>query len=135
MFKHLAEHPFHMSQEDRVAELESTVAELRATVDGLTEELVESRERLRQLESATDGVSVTQSTPLAADPGGNGAAATADEGTADADAETTGADAADVIDADADDAAADETEGNAAESEASDAEAEGVESGDDIIVA
>jgi uncharacterized coiled-coil protein SlyX len=35
---------------NRVEELESTVAELRAAVDGLTEELVETRERLRQLE-------------------------------------------------------------------------------------
>jgi TolA-binding protein len=36
---------------NRVEELESTVAELRAAVDGLTEELVETRERLRQLEA------------------------------------------------------------------------------------
>lgn len=35
---------------NRVEELESTVAELQAAVDGLTEELVETRERLRQLE-------------------------------------------------------------------------------------
>jgi hypothetical protein len=35
---------------NRVEELESTVRELRAAVDGLTEELVETRERLRQLE-------------------------------------------------------------------------------------
>ena len=35
---------------DRVEELESTIAELQAAVDGLTEELVETRERLRQLE-------------------------------------------------------------------------------------
>ena len=34
---------------NRVEELESTVAELRAAVDGLTEELVETRERLRDL--------------------------------------------------------------------------------------
>lgn len=36
---------------NRVEELESKVAELQAAVDGLTEELVETRERLRQLES------------------------------------------------------------------------------------
>ena len=35
---------------NRVEELESTVAELQAAVDGLTEELGETRERLRQLE-------------------------------------------------------------------------------------
>ncbi len=39
---------------NRVAELESRVAELQATVDGLTEELVETRERLRQLEAAAE---------------------------------------------------------------------------------
>ena len=39
---------------NRVEELESTVAELRAAVDGLTEELVETRERLRQLEGERD---------------------------------------------------------------------------------
>lgn len=40
---------------NRVDELESQVAELQAAVDGLTEELVETRERLRQLEES-DGV-------------------------------------------------------------------------------
>ncbi|WP_248897770.1 DUF7518 family protein [Haloplanus halobius] len=44
---------------NRVEELESQVAELQAAVDGLTEELVETRERLRQLE-ADDGVDNTR---------------------------------------------------------------------------
>jgi uncharacterized coiled-coil protein SlyX len=44
-----------MAMSNRVEELESQVAELQAAVDGLTEELVETRERLRQLEE-TDGV-------------------------------------------------------------------------------
>lgn len=35
---------------NRVEELEAKVSELQAAVDGLTEELVETRERLRQLE-------------------------------------------------------------------------------------
>lgn len=35
---------------NRVEDLEKQVAELQAAVDGLTEELVESKERLRQLE-------------------------------------------------------------------------------------
>ncbi|WP_129114754.1 DUF7518 family protein [Halegenticoccus tardaugens] len=35
---------------NRVEELESKVSELRAAVDGLTEELVETKERVRQLE-------------------------------------------------------------------------------------
>ncbi|MFC6988028.1 chromosome segregation protein SMC [Haloplanus sp. GCM10025708] len=45
---------------NRVEELESQVAELQAAVDGLTEELVETRERLRRLESEHD-VEVTRS--------------------------------------------------------------------------
>lgn len=39
---------------NRVEELESKVAELEATVQGLTEELVESKERIRTLEGAVD---------------------------------------------------------------------------------
>ncbi len=38
----------------RVEDLERQVAELQAAVDGLTEELVETKERLHQLESSTD---------------------------------------------------------------------------------
>jgi TolA-binding protein len=41
-----------MAMSNRVEELESQVAELQAAVDGLTEELVETRERLRQLEES-----------------------------------------------------------------------------------
>jgi len=44
-----------MAMSNRVEELESQVADLQAAVDGLTEELVETRERLRQLEE-NDGV-------------------------------------------------------------------------------
>ncbi len=45
-----------MSDEDaeRVAELERQVAELEATVRGLTEELVDRTERIRQLEAKHD---------------------------------------------------------------------------------
>lgn len=39
---------------NRVEDLEKQVAELQATIDGLTEELVETKERVRQLEGATD---------------------------------------------------------------------------------
>ncbi|WP_410765489.1 chromosome segregation protein SMC [Haloferax sp. DFSO60] len=39
---------------NRVEELESKVTELQAAVNGLTEELVETKERLRQLEDAND---------------------------------------------------------------------------------
>lgn len=39
---------------NRVEELEQQVGELRAVVDGLTEELVETKERLSQLEASAD---------------------------------------------------------------------------------
>jgi len=39
---------------NRVDELESQVAELQATVNGLTEELVETKERVRLLEESVD---------------------------------------------------------------------------------
>ncbi|WP_435128260.1 DUF7518 family protein [Halobaculum sp. D14] len=38
---------------NRVEDLEKQVAELQAAVDGLTEELVETKERISQLEAAT----------------------------------------------------------------------------------
>ncbi|WP_121742452.1 DUF7518 family protein [Natronorubrum halophilum] len=39
---------------NRVEELEATVAELESTVEGLTDELVESKERIRVLEAELD---------------------------------------------------------------------------------
>ncbi|WP_049893585.1 DUF7518 family protein [Halogranum rubrum] len=39
---------------NRVEELESKVKELQAAVNGLTEELVETKERVRQLEEEVD---------------------------------------------------------------------------------
>jgi len=39
---------------NRVEDLEAQVAELQAAVDGLTEELVEAKERISQLEQATE---------------------------------------------------------------------------------
>jgi len=36
---------------DRISELETTVAELQSTVKGLTEELVETKDRLRTIEA------------------------------------------------------------------------------------
>ncbi|MFC7098483.1 DUF7518 family protein [Halobaculum marinum] len=39
---------------NRVDDLEKQVAELQAAVDGLTEELVESKERISQLERSTE---------------------------------------------------------------------------------
>lgn len=43
-----------MSSGNRVEELESRVRELEATISGLTDELVESRERLHALEEEVD---------------------------------------------------------------------------------
>lgn len=39
---------------NRVEELESTVAELESTIEGLTDELVEAKERIRVLEAELD---------------------------------------------------------------------------------
>ncbi|MCL9814326.1 DUF7518 family protein [Natranaeroarchaeum aerophilus] len=39
---------------DRVEELEATVSELESTIRGLTEELVETKERVRMLENEVD---------------------------------------------------------------------------------
>lgn len=44
-----------MPSGNRVEELENRVAELEATVQGLTEELVEANDRIRQLEAALGG--------------------------------------------------------------------------------
>lgn len=40
--------------DNRVAELETTVSELQSTVRGLTEELVETKDRIRELEAELD---------------------------------------------------------------------------------
>ncbi|WP_255169780.1 DUF7518 family protein [Natrononativus amylolyticus] len=45
---------------NRVEELEAAVAELQSTVQGLTEELVESKERIRVLEAELDTESPTR---------------------------------------------------------------------------
>jgi uncharacterized coiled-coil protein SlyX len=80
---------------NRVEELESQVAELQAAVDGLTEELVETRERLRQLE-ADEGVEHTRAPERresdteasAADPVESGREETGADPADDAEAET-----------------------------------------------
>jgi peptidoglycan hydrolase CwlO-like protein len=45
---------------NRVDELESDIAELRAAVNGLTEELVETKARVRELETEADTESETE---------------------------------------------------------------------------
>ena len=53
---------------NRVDELESQVAKLQATVDGLTEELVETKERVRLLEESVDVDLSTGSRAVGYDP-------------------------------------------------------------------
>ncbi|MFB6157037.1 MAG: hypothetical protein ABEJ34_04265 [Haloferacaceae archaeon] len=64
---------------NRVEELESRVAELQAAVDGLTEELVETRERLRKLEDDADGDGERREDERVT-PAGDDGRTTADEG-------------------------------------------------------
>ncbi|WP_430504546.1 DUF7518 family protein [Haloparvum sp. PAK95] len=125
---------------NRVEELERQVAELQAAVNGLTEELVEMKERVRQVEDANDtDVRTEGSRPVggaADEPDTESASAT--PGTeADEDA------AADTTDSRTDDIRVPEQEATTPDAEATKAE-EGKESADaddgesdesDIIVA
>ncbi|WP_299334447.1 DUF7518 family protein [Haloplanus sp.] len=79
---------------NRVEELESQIAELQAAVDGLTEELVETRERLRKLE-AHEGVDNTRtperresSGTTTPDPSGEGAESVSSDPDAEASTDT-----------------------------------------------
>ncbi|MES3517311.1 MAG: bZIP transcription factor [Natronomonas sp.] len=78
---------------NRVEELETKVRELEATIDGLTDELVETKERLHELEKTTDAAD-----PLAS-PGESEPEAAADE-----------SDAADETEASAEEGMTDEDE-------------------------
>ncbi|NHN47522.1 hypothetical protein G9464_07925 [Halostella sp. JP-L12] len=53
---------------NRVEELEATVAELESTVEGLTEELVEAKERIRVLESELDAETPSRAADVRAAP-------------------------------------------------------------------
>ena len=92
---------------NRVDELEAKVQELEATVDGLTDELMETKERLQALEDGADGSYDILET------GSTGGA------TADAEAEADAAGGADADDVNPDEAEEEDNSG----------------SGDDIIVA
>ncbi|ESP87474.1 DUF7518 family protein [Candidatus Halobonum tyrrellensis] len=109
---------------NRVEDLETQVAQLQAAVDGLTEELVETKERLRQLESATDLEPSTETESAHAEFVANDPA----DGGDDADDAASDADAADATASD---------EANPAESEegADDGDEETESGSDDIIVA
>jgi uncharacterized coiled-coil protein SlyX len=93
---------------NRVEELESRVAELQATVDGLTEELVETKERLRQLEADEEPARVSRTTDANTEvvrtEQGQETAAADDESEAEAETDTTEAaeDAEDEADSESD---------------------------------
>jgi len=58
---------------NRVEDLETQVAELRATVNALTEELVETKERVKQLEDAESEPDRSTATADPTPPGDTGA--------------------------------------------------------------
>jgi uncharacterized coiled-coil protein SlyX len=80
---------------NRVEELESQVAELQAAVDGLTEELVETRERLRRLESEHDIEVKRAPEPRGADEATEPAEPTADDPATQTEADTAADEKAD----------------------------------------
>jgi len=103
---------------ERVEELESTVAELEATVRGLTEELVDATERIRQLEAATS-----------VDPAGEHGRGRAEQQAESTSAETESTDESEMDAQEADTPKAPEAEDSANTEEG------GVVEDDDIIVA
>jgi TolA-binding protein len=101
---------------NRVEELESKVREMEATVDGLTDELLECKERIEALENEVDpdmdiieggiaGSSSSSSSPATSPPpeatdgpeSGDGAGSAADSDKTDDDESETGSDADDII--------------------------------------
>lgn len=125
---------------NRVEELERQVAELQAAVNGLTEELVEMKERVRQVEDANDtDVRTEGSRPV----GGSADEETAEAGSAAPDAEADEEASTEEATSRADDIRVPEQEATTPDAEATKAE-EGKESADaedgesdesDIIVA
>lgn len=88
---------------NRVEDLETQVAELQAAVDGLTEELVESKERISQLESAREVAEADPETDSHAEfvPNASATAEAAEEASQDAAERTTEeADGTETADAD-----------------------------------
>ncbi|WP_246999082.1 DUF7518 family protein [Halosolutus gelatinilyticus] len=87
---------------NRVEQLESTVAELESTVDGLTDELIEAKERIRVLEAELDADTPTRVPERRA--------SDADEDAPSADTEEADPDDVAEAAAEADDATGDEAE-------------------------
>ena len=134
---------------NRVEELESRVQELEASVRGLTDELVESKVRLRELEDAYDELTAepepepepepeSAGSPPESDPVGEDAESTESEPVTELPGEglTDGTEVLDGTSTDAE-AVADEADDEAAKAEETEAtdEAEETEQGSDIIVA
>ena len=103
---------------NRVEELESKVRELEATVSGLTDELVETKERLQTLEEHTElelddviagGARPANGSPD--DPGGPATQDDVDQAVESADPDGSGSSAGSGDDADADPDAGDESTG------------------------
>ncbi|AEH38491.1 DUF7518 family protein [Halopiger xanaduensis] len=89
---------------NRVEQLESTVAELESTVEGLTDELIEAKERIRVLEAELDAETPTRVPERRSDKAETDDTATTTEAAPDEVAEAT-ADAANVdAETDADEA-------------------------------
>ena len=110
---------------NRVEDLETQVAQLQAAVDGLTEELVETKERLRQLESATELDPSTETESAHAEFVANGSST---EGAEQADGSGTPTSGPAEAEGASDEA-------NPEESEDGTDDGEGSEESDDIIVA
>jgi hypothetical protein len=129
---------------NRVEELERKASELQAAVNGLTEELVETKERVRQLEDAVevDDPAVRAKSRSEADPDpAPEAEAEADAASADA-TESETESSQEIVDADAHEKTLDEPigpEGQGGEEakteEAKEEETESESEGSDIIVA
>ncbi|UVE48886.1 chromosome segregation protein SMC [Haloferax larsenii] len=115
---------------NRVEELESKVAELQAAVNGLTEELVETKERLRQLEDANDVEIPTR----AAQRRGDAEAQSQTQSQSQTQPQSDATDETELVDADAEGGQVDDDEIKTDETEDSD-EGETETLGDDIIVA
>jgi hypothetical protein len=136
---------------NRVDELESQVAELQATVNGLTEELVETKERVRLLEESVDVDLSTGTRAVGYDPD------TGSETAADTEADTeevsgndplsesdaqaasrsqtsdTGSEDVDFIDADSEDPIPSEAGADGRDAEGDETKADGAEDTDDAI--
>ncbi len=131
----VAESPGSYMPGNRVEELEKTVTELESTVSGLTEELVEAKERIRDLEAElepqpADGSSFPEADPEEVREAVAQAEVEDDEQSEEAEAAAQAAARDDVERFDAEAGAGDETD-TAEEPE----EGDDSEFGDDIIVA